>query len=413
MGGSSRPFFGWYVVFACFWIAVFGWGFGFYGHAVYLAELQQLHGWPAGLIGGATTAYYLVGAALLAAFSAAADRLGMRPVLLAGLAAMAASVASLPFVTAIWQLYAAYLLMAVGWATMSITAITTILAPWFLRRRGLAIALALTGASFGGILVVPALVHLEGRYGFRAAMLAMAAAMLLLLVPMVLLLIRERPQAMGLLPDGDVAAGPAREGGDAARRVSRAALLRDRGFWSVAAPFALALMAQVGFIVHQIAVLEPAIGRERAGLAVALTTFAAVAGRIGLGFVVDRLDQRTTSAASLASQAAALLVIARADDAAVLYLACILFGLSVGNLITLPALIVQREFDAAAFGAVIGLVTGIGQVTYAFGPGLLGVVRDLAGGYGAALALCILLQIAAAVGLLAGRRTAVPAAEPE
>src|SRR5690606_25517247 len=118
------------------------------------------------------------------------------------------------------------------WATMSVTAITTILAPWFVRRRGLAIALALTGASFGGILVVPALVHLEGRYGFAAATQVMTGAMLLLLVPMILVVLRGRPEAMGLLPDGDTAAPPPENGG-ASGRPRRAALLRDRVFWSV------------------------------------------------------------------------------------------------------------------------------------------------------------------------------------
>jgi len=83
-------------------------------------------------------------------------------------------------------------------------------------------------------------------------------------------------------------------------------------------------------------------------------------------------------------------------DAAMLLTACAVYGFSVGNVITFPALIVQREFDAGAFGMLIGLSTGIGQFTYAFGPGLLGVVRDATGGYAAALALCIALKLTAA-----------------
>jgi hypothetical protein len=60
-------------------------------------------------------------------------------------------------------------------------------------------------------------------------------------------------------------------------------------------PFALALVAQIGFIVHQIALLEPKIRRPDAGFAVALTTSMAVLGRLCLGMVVDRLNPRVVS----------------------------------------------------------------------------------------------------------------------
>jgi cyanate permease len=155
-------------------------------------------------------------------------------------------------------------------------------------------------------------------------------------------------------------------------------------------------MAQVGFFVHQIAFLEPAIGRTQAGLTVALLTAMAIVGRLALGVSVLRLDLRRVTALSLLSQAAALLAMTQATNAAVLFVACAIFGLSAGNLVSLPALIIQREFEATSFGMLVGLSTAIGQFTYAFGPGLLGVVRDATGGYGAALALCIMLQLAAA-----------------
>ena len=103
------------------------------------------------------------------------------------------------------------------------------------------------------------------------------------------------------------------------------------------------------------------------------------------------------------SQAAALLVMTQTKDPAALFTACAVFGLSIGNLITFPALIIQREFAASSFGMLIALSTAIGQFTYACGPGLLGVIRDMAGGYTAALALCALLDLAAAAIVLLHR----------
>jgi cyanate permease len=155
-------------------------------------------------------------------------------------------------------------------------------------------------------------------------------------------------------------------------------------------------MAQVGFFVHQIAFLEPAIGRTQAGLTVALLTAMAIVGRLALGASVLRLDLRRVTALSLLSQAAALLAMTQTTNAAALFLACAIFGLSAGNLVSLPALIIQREFEATSFGMLVGLSTAIGQFTYAFGPGLLGIVRDATGGYTAALTLCMMLQLTAA-----------------
>ena len=134
----------------------------------------------------------------------------------------------------------------------------------------------------------------------------------------------------------------------------------------------------------------------------------AIVGRLTLGTMANWLNQRIASALSLASQAAALAVmIADPRRARSLLAACAVYGFSVGNLITFPALIVQREFEAASFGMLIGLSTGLSQFTYAFGPGLLGVVRDATGGYRPRSPLCIALNLTAAAIVLRRPRAAV------
>jgi cyanate permease len=84
----------------------------------------------------------------------------------------------------------------------------------------------------------------------------------------------------------------------------------------------------------------------------------------------------------------------------VLIAACALFGFSVGNLITLPSLIVQREFDPRAFGVLVSLITAINQITYAFGPGIIGLLRDASGSYTLPFYGCIGLELAAAALIL-------------
>jgi MFS family permease len=373
---------GWSVVLACFCTATFAWGFGFYGQSVYFADLHQTRGWPASLIASATTVYYLAGAVLLTRVYRAIELLGPRLLLASGAIVLGLGVIGLSRAQAPWQLYACGIVMATGWAATTTTAIAMTLACWFDRRRGLALSLALNGASTGGFTITPLLVGLAHRVGLEQAVLLLVPATLAILLPILLfgvggVAVREQTT---LSQD----------------RHSSRRMLRSLHFWSVALPFAFALAAQVGFIVHQVAFLLPHLGS--AGIAIAATAIAAAAGRLAFAPVIDRVNQRVASAASFASQAAGLgLMLAMPDRPEVLYIGSVVFGLSVGNVITLPALIVQREFPPQLFGVAIGLSSMVGQATLAFGPTLLGLARDATGSYDAAIGLCIALQLAGAV----------------
>ncbi len=148
-------FYGWYVVGGAFLVAVWAWGLAFYGLGIYLVALSREHGWSISAVSIAITAYYLMGAVVTATIGHVMRRLGPHCTVAAGVIAMAAGVASLGSIDQLWQLYLALASMAVGWAAMSGAAINILLAPWFERRRGVAVSLALTGASGGGIITAP------------------------------------------------------------------------------------------------------------------------------------------------------------------------------------------------------------------------------------------------------------------
>ena len=155
---TSIRYDGWKIVLVCFLLATFGWGFGFYGQSVYVAELQRLRGWPASLISSGTTFFYLFGALLVAFVSEGIKAFGPRNCLIAGTIVMAAGGIAIGQVREPWQLYLANAVLAFGWAGTSLSMITNTLGLWFDRKRGMAISLALNGASFGGIAGVPLLV---------------------------------------------------------------------------------------------------------------------------------------------------------------------------------------------------------------------------------------------------------------
>ena len=392
-GEGALAYPGWRVVFVCFVLAVFAWGFGFYGQSVYVAQLQALHGWPVSTLASAATVYYLTSAVLVAFAGDAMARLGPRRLIGLGLLFLAGGVVATGRAQSLPGLYGAYLLIACGWASTSIAAITGAIGGWFGDKRGLAISLALNGASVGGVVGAPALVWAIDLVGFERAMAAGAGAMLLVVGPL-LLFVWPAAGAEGSDPSG----GP-----DAAAAGARATALRAMRFWTMTLAFAAALFVQVAFVVHQVSLIAPMAGVKAGGLAVSLTALSAVIGRMSLGSVVDRLDARRAAAGSFAVQVAALLIVMSAGSYPQLLAGCVLFGLSVGNLITLPALIVHREFAPGAFATVVSLTTAITQFTYAFGPGFVGWLRDATGGYTAPLAACAAIDVAAALLVLTGR----------
>ena len=397
---TSARYDGWRIVAVCFWVAIFGWGLGFYGQTVYVAELHRLHGWPTSLISSGTTFFYLFGASLIVFVSEAIRILGPRNCLLAGVLAMAAAAVLVGRVTEPWQLYAANAVLAFGWAGTSLGVITNTLGLWFDKKRGMAISLALNGASFGGIIGVPLLVVAIGRFGFSGAMTSAAVVMLASAIPVILVFVGRPPvrRVEVKLASPTTVSVP---------RI-HALALRDTAFLTVTIAFALVLCAQVGFVVHLITFLDPVIGREHAAIAVAVLTAMAVVGRVLFSTVIDRLNQRLASALSFASQAVALAIIINSRDETLLVAACALFGFSVGNLITLPSLIVQREFDPRSFGVLVSLLTAINQVTYAFGPGIVGLLRDASGSYSLPFYGCIGLELTAAALIMVRGRSGVP-----
>src|SRR5262249_51665752 len=132
---SGRYFYGWNVVAATFVMALFSFRLGFYGLSVYVATLQRIHGWSASGVSAPVTVYYVAGALLTRVIG----------------------VAALGSVTQPWQLYPTFLVMSLGWGAMSGAAVNIILAPWFERRRDLAVSVAFNGATLGGVTLTPAL----------------------------------------------------------------------------------------------------------------------------------------------------------------------------------------------------------------------------------------------------------------
>ena len=381
---------GWRIVAALFLVEFSIFGFGLYGQGIYLTELRRLNGWPTALISTGATLCLMLGSLFSMFVSDLLRWIGPCRLVLAGIAALATSLMLLASAGSVVQLYTGFLVLALAWVGLGTVTAAAIVGMWFDRKRGLAISLTFTGGTCSGILFTPGLVWLVQSTGFRDALGIAAAVAVIVLVPVVAAVIRFPPRQER--PDDTVMPSPA--------SLSRLQLFRDASFWSLTTPFAMALFVQVAFIVHEIAILTPVMGFQLAGGAVSLTIAMALAGRIVLALFIDRVHPRRATAVSILSQVAALLVIAQSGNRDTLLLACAVFGFSAGNLITLPALIVQREFAPAAFSVVLGLSMGVSGVINACGPAAMGLLRDVTGGYAAPILVGATIHFLAGLAVL-------------
>jgi MFS family permease len=393
---QRKRYHGWWVVFCAFVVALYGWGFGFYGLSLYLVALQHDHGWTPGVISTGITFYYVLGAFVVMQVGDAIQRIGARTIVLGGMVLMALGVAALSLLQREWQLYLAFLLMIPGWGAMGGGSINTLVAQWFDRRRGLAASLALSGATCGGLLFAPAFAWAIASWGFAAACYSAIAVMAVTLGPLAAIVLR--PRRTHEHDVGDEAAAIA-DSGETPR--TRRELLAEPRYLTMVGAFSIGLLAQISFIAHQAAFLEPTLGLKGAGWAVSATAFSALLGRVVVGMVIDHVDRRAASSVVLAVQVAAMVVLLSASTATGLYIGCLLFGFGVGNLITLPGLIVQQEFPRRDFARAVSFNVAITQLVAAVGPTLLGVLHDLSGSYRSSLIACLVLQAIAAMLVLA------------
>ena len=400
----GRVFHGWWMVAGCLVIAVVAWSCALYGPSVYLYTISQTRGWSIGLISSALTCAFIVNGFALGVVGSLIARLGPRPVMAVGAALLAIALAGIGQVREIWQVYTTFACMGLGWSCLSTTAISSTLAPWFDRHQGRAVSTALLGASLGGVIGVPTLLLLIGKFGFGAAMSLVALLVLAIVWPISLFVMRRHPHDLGLVADGVAASSPASVA--ASRAWTRADALQTLALRTVTLAFGLALLVQIGFLTHQVTLLRLRLDESATALTVSCAAALAFAGRLLLARFSDHVDVRITAAIVLVVAAIGLAIASFAQTAWMTVAGVLIYGFTAGNITTLSPLIVRREFGAASFGAIFGMTAMLIQFVSALGPAFFGTLHDLTGGYTMPVGIAALMNLIAAVCVIAGRRSA-------
>ena len=242
---------GWWVAAGGFIMAFYGWGVAFYGHGFYMVVLGRSTGWSVATLSSIVSVFWLANVAASLVLGRIIDRFGARPVVVYGALAMAAGCLALAafetgYLEERWQLFAIFALMGSAYPGLAAMAVSAALLPWFRRRLGLALGIALTGASAGGAVMPPLMAWASARYGFGPAMTGIGAALILSVLPVAALLVRH-PKGREAAEETGPAAGDPMRTAIPARRI-----LGSVRFWTVASASGLSPGAQIGFLMHQI-----------------------------------------------------------------------------------------------------------------------------------------------------------------
>ncbi len=413
--GSPKIFYGWWIVITCVVMLTFSSGIGYYGLGVFLPSLEKEFKVSPTLISIGTTIFFLVGGAIGPYVGRRIDLFGPRLVTIAGNIFFGIGLVGLALSQELWHTYVAYAVMAVGFACMGLITVSALVSNWFRARRGLAMGLAMSGLSLGGVIIVPVTTNLIIAFGWRTTGIILAILLWLIAIPMAALLIKRRPADMGLQPDGVPAPVVAPSSSNsppvpAEVEWTLAAARRTSTFWAIAIGYLLVYLAQTGVIIHQLRFLtygteaDGALSPQTASFAISITALASIGGRVSLGSVIDRLDRRWVAVAVMLIQASATtcLLFAR-GNLLMVYVAVLLFGLGTGCVVMLHALLVSDRFGISSFGSIYGATMVVTMFGTAGGPWFASFLFDIFGSYNVAFLLFAGLDVLAAIAVAFAR----------
>jgi len=365
---THRFFPGWIVVGAAFVLLMANSGFIFYGQAVYLDALTDERGFSTGSASLGQSLVFVVGGLVGPRIGRLITERDVRLVVLGGLVVSWVAVLLLGRAQELWQLYLVDVLLGVGFSAAGLVPATTVVTRWFEVKRSVALAIASTGLSVGGLTFTQLASWWIGRDGLELAtpwLVLVWAACTLPVVP----LLWPTPEHRGTQASGAVA-------GSSALGVPYEVAVRSRFFKAVTAGYVLVLGMQVGGITHLVKLGNERAGDGTGGKLIAGLTIASVVARLIGGVVADKRPLVRLAIGFAATQGLALILLSQVETTLLLVLCAILFGSTIGNILMLQPLLFADAMGARDYARIFALNQLIVVAGVALGPFLLGALHD-------------------------------------
>lgn len=393
-----RVFPGWLVVGAAFAVLFVAYG-AQYSFGVFFSAMLAEFGWSRGSLGGAFSLYTFAYCVLGFFAGRLTDRFGPRAVIAAGGVFLGTALAGMSLVTALWQPYVLYGLVAsLGMATAFVPCNSTVVR-WFVRRRGLAVGLATSGQSAGMLVGAPLAQALVTTAGWRMTY-AIFGVVALVGLNAVAPLMRRDPESVGLTPDGD----PRSRTTLVEPSAGVADAMRTGAFWALMAVFTATWIPVFVPIIHTVPLARD-LGYSPLVAASLLSALGAgaVPGRILIGAASDHIGRKRALALMLLFQAIAFVAFIGAGSLAALYTVVAMFGFSYGAVTALFPAMISDFFGRDRAGSLVGIYFAVAGAATALGPVGAGAIHDATGSYTLAFVLSAGFNLVALGALAAAR----------
>jgi len=351
-------------------------------------------GWKKSTLSIAVTAGTWTSGLLAPFIGRLADRYGPRWLMPAGLAIAAVSFFSIAGTQAIWQFFAAYILgRAVSNPVLVGIVPRTAAVNFFFRRRNMALALISTFRPISGAINIQIISFIAIHWGWRAAYRYLGILSLVLVAP-VMLLMRRRPEEIGLLPDGaqPTQAGRAETGRGSPRRRDQAGegefswtvgeALRTKTFWLVVLTASTATLASgtIGFSLVPYLADDVGLTKAQSAGVLSLGTFLAI-GNLGWGYLADLITPRKCLAIAMIAAGAMALFLTAVNSLPTALVFALVFGIASGPAGSLESMMLAQYYGRNSYGAILGAFAPFQTVMLGLGPALGALFRELAGPY--------------------------------
>jgi nitrate/nitrite transporter NarK len=390
-----RIFYGWYLVAASIVANTIFSAAYFQGFGVLIIPIERTFGWDRWVISAAMSLRQLESGILSPFVGVLLDRFSARKLIFWSAVISAVGFIGLGFTNGIVAFFLFFVVTSVGASGIS-HGVTwpVIISRWFRRNRGLAIGLAVTGPIFGSPIVILNS-QIEEGYGWRVVLIGYGIV-ILLVVTLLSMLVRDRPELYGLRPDGD----PPEENastehftGPAARQLDTGltlhAVLRTKEFWLFTSYLSGTFTVNSAFQVHMIPYFQQDIGLTATLAAVVLSMVFIISGvgRVGGGYLLDKIDYRLVLAVVAAMMGFSLLYLQVVDVGTVSGTLpfALMFGVSFGCLVPMRGTVGSIMFGTRAIGGVLGILQGAPVAAGVIGPLVMGIIFDLNGNYSVAI----------------------------
>jgi len=335
------------------------------------------------------------------------DRFGVRRVLLGVTLGFAGAAIAFGHVQGMLTLALGFgMLRFLGQGSLMLSS-ANLVSQWFSRKRGFALSLMSLGFAASMAAHPPLAQWLIGVVGWREAWLWLGVMTLVLLLPPVLLLVQDRPESVGMRPDGAAADTPRPAAGAPVDRhaanvgLTLAQAMRTSAFWIIALALGSLSMLVTGMFFHQVSILDvQGLDPQTAASVFSISALGMVAFMPVFGRLLDRFRTQALFASALLVMASALALLSTVQGVVTAVIYALVFGLTNAALHTHNAFVWPRFFGRRHLGSIQGAGTTINVVGASLGPLPLGIAYDLQGRYTTALLLLTVIPIALAVAVL-------------